>query len=201
MTQTPRVTIHNQAYEYYSWEQLGQGIFELAKQIIDSGREFDRVIALAKGGLTFSRSLVDYLDVKDVSSFQIEFYTGIGETAATPVITQSLPVSIKNERVLIFDDVVDKGDTMRLATQYIKYHGAKEITTSALVSKTWTEFKVDFLAYTTDTWVIFPNEARETIELLKKNWQKVGDSPDQIKEQLLKIGFSQAEVALFANLD
>lgn len=201
MTTASRIVIHDQAYEHFTWDQLGQGIFTLAKQIIDSGHQFDRVIALAKGGLTFSRSLVDFLEVKDVSSFQIEFYTGIGQTAETPVITQSLPVTIKDERVLIFDDVVDKGDTMIMAAQYVKYHGARDIKTATLVRKPWSKCNADFVAYTTDTWVIFPNEVRETIQTLCTIWKKAGDSPDQIKQQLAQIGFSEPEVALFAHLD
>lgn len=195
-----QVTIHDQAYEYYSWQQLGEAMFDIAKRIIESERTFDRVIALAKGGLTFSRSLVDYLDVKDISTFQIEFYSGIGTTNKTPVITQSLPVAIKDERVLVFDDVVDHGETMKMATQYLQYHGAAEITTSALIQKPWSTFKVDFVAQESEAWVIFPNEARESIKMLSEMWTKKGDSPDQIAAQLAQIGFPPAEVALFTTL-
>jgi uncharacterized protein len=195
-----QTVIHDQAYEYYSWERLGSTIFDLAKKIIDSGEEFDRVIALAKGGLTFSRSLVDYLKVDDVSSIQIEFYTGIGTTTQTPVITQSLPVSINDQRVLVFDDIVDKGATMEMATQYLNYHGVKSLKTAALIEKPWTTFNADFYAHSSEAWVIFPNEARESITTLRSIWAQKGDSPEKITQQLLEIGFSEPEVALFANL-
>lgn len=193
-------TIHDQAYEFYSWGKLGEAIFKLSEQIIESGTKFDRIIALAKGGLTFSRSLVDFLDVRSISSFQIEFYTGIGTTQKTPVITQSLPVSIRNESVLIFDDIVDKGETMKLAVDYVAHNGVKNIATASLVFKPWSNFKVDYFAYESRAWVIFPNEIRETIGTLSSMWQQKGDSPDKIKQQLLEIGFSQAEVALFCKV-
>lgn len=195
------ITIHDQAYEYYTWADLGEAIFLIAKQIIESGEKFDRIIALAKGGLTFSRSLVDYLNINDVSSFQIEFYSVLERKHKTPVITQSLPVSVRGERVLVFDDVVDKGDTMELAVQYLNYHGVKEIMTSALVTKPWSKFKIDFSAFESQAWVIFPNEARETIETLTSIWTKKGDSPEVVRKQLLEIGFPKEEVALFAKLD
>ncbi len=194
------VTIHGQTYEYHSWEMLGEEIFAISKKILESGRHFDRVIALAKGGLTFSRSLVDYLQIKEIASIQIEFYTGIGVTHNTPVITQSLPVTIRDESVLVFDDVVDKGDTMKLATGYLRHHGAKEITTCALISKPWTTFRADFVVKETTAWVIFPNESRETIQLLSEIWQKKGDTPGKIRKQLLEIGFPKAEVELFLKL-
>lgn len=195
------VTVHDISYHYFSWQELGDLIFSLAQKVITSEQQFDRVIALAKGGLTFSRSLVDYLNVPDVSTLKVEFYTGINATTAAPVITQSLPVSVRDERVLVFDDIVDKGDTMKVVSQYLQFHGVKSLTTAALVSKPWADFKVDFAASESVAWVIFPNESRETIEILTKNWREVGDSSQQIRQQLLEIGFPQAEVALFANLD
>jgi hypoxanthine phosphoribosyltransferase len=196
----PAYTFHEQSYEFYPWEELGKDIFALSKQIIDSGEEFDRIIALAKGGLTFSRSLVDYLQVEEVSSIQIQFYTGIGTTQKTPVITQSLPVSIKDEKILIFDDIVDRGETMKLAVEYLNYHGAKSIKTSTLIEKPWSTFKSDFVARTSEAWVIYPNEIRETISILKELWEEKGDSADIIKQNLVKLGFDKAEVELFYNL-
>jgi hypoxanthine phosphoribosyltransferase len=194
------VSINNQVYEYLSWEELGREIFSLAKQISESGLVFDRVIALAKGGLTFSRSLTDFLNIKELSSIQIEFYSGIGKTNKTPVITQSLPVTIRNENILIFDDVVDKGDTMKLAVDYLSYHGAKEITTCSLITKPWTTLKPNFSTHKTESWIIFPNESRETIQLLQKMWSDQGNSLEEIKQNLLKIGFPKEEVEFFIQI-
>jgi hypoxanthine phosphoribosyltransferase len=194
-------TIHDQMYEYHSWGTLGEEIFILSKKILESGKKFDRVIALAKGGLTFSRSLVDYLSIKELSTFQIEFYTGVGTTNKTPVITQSLPVSIRDEHILVFDDVVDRGETLKLATEYLKYHGAQSITTAVLITKPWTKVQADFFARETDAWVIFPNESREHIQLLKKIWSDSGDSKEQIVENLLQIGLPKAEVELFVDIE
>lgn len=168
-------TFHGQAYEFYPWSQLGEDAFTLAKKILADDLEIDRIVALAKGGLTFARSLVDFLDVPDVSSIKIEFYTGISTTKDTPVITQSLPVSIKGENILIFDDIVDQGKTMELAVNYLKQHGAKQIYTASLIEKPWSEFKVDYSARTSESWVIFPNETRETISTLKKIWSEKGE--------------------------
>ncbi len=192
------VTIHDEAYQYYSWHQLGDDIFSLAQKLLKSDQEFDRVIALAKGGVTFARSLLDFLNVPNYSSIQIEFYTGINQTATTPVITQSLPTSIQGERVLVFDDLVDSGETMKLAKEYFGYHGAKTVTTATLLRKTWTKFPVDFCVRESNAWVIFPNETRETIQLLCGKWKKEGDSDEKIAEQLRHIGFSQPHVDLFA---
>ena len=191
------MTIHDTDYQFYTWQQLGEDVFTLSKKMLDQNMQFDRIVALAKGGLTFSRSVVDYLQIPNISSIQIEFYSGINEKQKTPVITQSLPVSIKNERVLIFDDIADSGETLALAKKYLQYHGAKSLHTATLFTKPQSVITPDFFVHETTAWVIFPNEVRETIELLNKKWKDVGDSQTRIKEQLLSIGFPKNEVEAF----
>lgn len=193
--------IHDQAYEYYSWQELGIDIFDLSKAIIEDGKEYDRIIALAKGGLTFVRSMVDFLDVDNVSSIQVEFYSGIAETNATPVITQSLPVNIKDEKILIFDDIADSGETLQTAIPYVQFHGAKSIETAVLLQKPWSSFKCDYVARESEAWVIFPNEARETITTLRNKWRGLGDDEETIRRQLLEIGFPEPEVAFLSELE
>jgi hypoxanthine phosphoribosyltransferase len=194
-------TVHGQKYVSLAWDQICHEVFELAKKIIHEGSEFDRVVALAKGGLTFSRTLVDYLNMKELSSIQIEFYTGIGTTNKTPIITQSLPVSIRGERILLFDEVVESGDTLKTAVDYLHMHGCKDVRTSTLAKKPWAKFPVDYFAFETDAWVLFPHENRESIRLLKSMWIKKGDSPEKIHEQLLKVGLPKDEVEFFSKIE
>jgi uncharacterized protein len=196
-----QTTIHDQLYEMYSWQELGADTFTLAQKILADKKKYDRIIVLAKGGLTFAKPMVDYLKVPNVTSIQLEFYTGVVETKKTPKITQKLPISIAGERIIIFDDLVDKGDTMQLAHTYIGENDAKSIETATLISKPWSTFKVDYTVRSSEAWVVFPHEIRETITNLVKMWSKKGDSTSMINSQLLKIGFSKAEVALFSGLE
>ncbi|MEN8253552.1 MAG: phosphoribosyltransferase [Patescibacteria group bacterium] len=193
-----KTNIHNQLYEKYSFDELGGLVFNLAEKIIAKNREYDRLVAPAKGGLTFARSLVDLLKIPDVSSIKIEFYTDIATTNATPIITQSLPVNIKGERVLIYDDLIDSGETLELASKYLKQAGAKSVDTAVIFRKTWTKKDSNFFVAESDSWIIFPNETRETITLLENSWKEKGDNPKKIRQQLLEIGFKQEELALFA---
>lgn len=194
-------TIHDTAYRFYSWTELGHDIFTLAQKILDTQPKYDRIVALAKGGLTFSRSLVDYLQTEKVSSIQIEFYTGINQTDRTPVITQSLPVTIRNEKILIFDDIADSGETLKLSLEYLQYHGAQSIQTATLFTKPQSIIKPDFTVHETSAWVIFPNEIRETINLLVAKWQKAGDSTEQITQQLNQIGLPAEEIEYFLRVE
>ena len=193
-----QVIIHDQAYSYLSWQELGEHLFELAKKILQKeDHDFDRVIALARGGLTYGRSIVDFLNIPELSSIQVEFYSGIKATKGAPVITQSLPISIRNEKILVLDDIVDTGESMKVAVEYLKYHGVKSITTATLLEKPWSIFTVDYSVFSTDAWVIFPNECRESVIELWKKWRKMGDSEAQIVQNFLKIGLPKAEVEFF----
>lgn len=192
-----KTTVHEQTYLYVSWEATGKYMVDLAKSIIRQGKTFDRIIALAKGGLTWSRMLSDYIAVERLSSIQISFYDNIAKTKRSPVIIQSLPISIHGEKVLIFDDIADSGETLTLATTYAKQHGAKDITTATLAVKKWTKTLPDFYAFTSSEWIIWPYEVRETMGLLKKMWTERGDSASTMKKHLREIGISREEIDLF----
>jgi hypoxanthine phosphoribosyltransferase len=189
--------IHDISYQYCSWSELGDDIFELSKKIIESGEKFDRVIALAKGGLTFSRSLVDYLNIEEVSSLHIEFYNSINSTNSLPVITQSIPVSLKNEKVLLFDDLVDSGKTMETALDYLKHRGVSSIKTAAFFYKPHTPLKPDFSVKEVNAWIIFPNEVRETVLELQNMWSQKGDQQEAIRTQLIQIGLPENQVDFY----
>jgi uncharacterized protein len=192
--------IHGQEYAVYDWKTFGEHVFELSKKIFTSNDHFDRIVALAKGGTAISRPIADYIGVNELSSIQIEFYTGIGTTSKTPVITQSLPVRIRDERVLIIDDIADSGETLILAANYMKQHGVADVKTATLVTKPWTKKMPDFSYYESEAWLIFPWESRESIQLLSQIWHDAGDSQEIVMSQLKELGFTPDEIELFLPL-
>lgn len=193
---TPK-TFNDISYQYQNWAELGQDIFELSKKIIESGEKFDRVIALAKGGLTFSRSLVDYLNIEEVSSLHIEFYNSINSTNEMPVVTQSIPVSLKNEKILLFDDLVDTGKTVETALAYLKHRGVNSIKTAVFFYKPKSIIKPDFFVREVNSWIIFPNEVRETILELAEMWTAKGLDQNTIQSQLKEIGLPDEQISFY----
>lgn len=192
--------IDNQSYISPSWEQTGILCFELAKKIIAKGNKYDRLVALVKGGLTWSGTLIDYLDIPQLSSFQVKFYSNISKTNNRPIIVQSLPVVVENETILLFDDVVDSGETVKIAKDYLLMCGAKKVVTASLFIKDWAKIKPDFYATNTSSWIIFPHEIREMIKLLYSKWKKAKVSENEIKKRLIKIGISKTEVGYFIKI-
>lgn len=191
------VTIDDQAYLAPSWSEMGEATVALAKKIKGSRKSYDRIIALAKGGWGWARQLQDLLGIKNLASVQISFYTHIGQTKKSPVVIQSLPISVAGESILVYDDVVDSGETIALAKDYLIMHGAAIVDTATHFTKSWTKINPTFSAGSTDAWIIFPHDSFEMIKLLQEKWAGVEDA--KLKQRLEKIGIESSIIDLALN--
>lgn len=175
-----------------SWEQMGKLIFELGKQIIKTGKKYDWIISIAKGGWTWSRTLADYLNMDNVASVKAKLYTDIGKRQLFS-LEQELPaaVNIKDKKVLLFDDVTDSGKTLKKVKDYLIKKGAINITTASLFYKPKSVLKPDFFSFKTSAWIVFPHEIREFINLTSKKFKK---------KDYIKLGLPKDQVKFFQNV-
>jgi uncharacterized protein len=189
-------TVHEQAYEVYSWQEIGESTFNLGKSVIRSGEKFDRVVALARGGVSIAQSLSDLIGVKKISSVQSEMYTGV-YTVKAPIIVQPLAANIKGENILLIDDLADTGETLLFAKEYLAAHGPLEVKTATLAAKPWTKITPDFYELSSEAWMVFPWEMRETITTLEGIWKEKGDTRQEINENLSSLGYSKDQIETF----
>ena len=188
----------NKKYLVVSWQEYGQLAFNLFKKInFSKDSYFNRLIALSSGGLTLSRTMKDYLNIKKLSTMQVSFYQGINERRKSPVIIQSVPADIENESILVFDDVNDTGETLLTAKKYLSLRGAKKITTATIFQKPFTKNPSDYFAAKTKAWIIFPDERREMINLIGQDLKKKNLSKKEMETRLIKIGFTKEEITIF----
>ena len=179
------------SFIFPKWQELEDLTFFLSQKIIKSKIKIDRLVTLAKGGWPMSRSLIDFLGIKEIASIGIKFYRGIGEKLKKPLIYQNIPVSIYREKVLLFDDVADTGYSLEFARRYLHDNGADKVYTATLFYKPSSKIKPDFYAFETSSWIIFPYEKKESIKLLKEMWVKKGLEEEEIKKRLREIGFTR----------
>jgi len=182
-----------------SWQNLQNHIFTVAKQIMDQNIHFDRIVTLAKGGWPMTRSLVDLLAVKEVASIGVRFYCGVGERCEKPMIYQQLPVDINGEKILLFDDVADTGESLLFVKDYLHSLGIEDIKTATIFYKPHSKIKPDFFARQTNDWIVFPYEVRETINLLTPKWREEGLADDEIKKRFVGFGFDREQVEYYMN--
>lgn len=184
------------SYVSPTWEQMGEYTFRLAKEILDSGEKFDRVVALAKGGWTWARTLMDYLAIDEISSVRFKSYQGVNE-ASEPQLVQPLTDSIQGQKILLFDEVIDTGETIKRASEYLGIMGAKKLTIAALCYKPHSCVIPDYFAFSTKAWVVFPHEIREFIEASAKKWKSNRMSDKEIRKRFDKIGIPDEQVDFF----
>jgi hypoxanthine phosphoribosyltransferase len=128
------------------------------------------IVGVSRGGLIPSRILADQLDLKDLYVVKIAFYTGIGKTADRPVIKQPLSVNLEGKTVLLVDDILDTGGSMKAAMEYVESFHPKKMYTATLHIKKTSPFKPDFFAVEKSNWLIYPwekNESRREIAEMK----------------------------------
>jgi hypoxanthine phosphoribosyltransferase len=183
-----------------TWDQLGHLCFKLAKLINQAGKKYDKIVVIAKGGLTWSRVLADYIQVGDIEAIRVKLYRGIGKAFKKPQVIQEIKSDIEGEDILLFDDVADSGQTLEFVKKLLAKKGAKSVDTATLFYKPSSKSTPDFFDHQTDAWIIFPHEIREFIEETSKDWMGKGLSKKQVASRFLRLGLPEDQVVYFLNL-
>ncbi len=157
------------------WEELYWDVFELARKIKRDKFKPDILIAIARGGWVIGRILSDLLEVSEVGGLTIRFYKGVEETMNKPAIVQPLVQDIRGKKVLLVDDIVDTGETLRLALEHVSGKGAEVIKSAAPYVKKWSPIRPDYFVKVLEGWVVFPYEYTETIKALEEKITSIED--------------------------
>jgi hypoxanthine phosphoribosyltransferase len=143
--------------EKLSYEQFGIAVRELAQVIRDSNYEPDIVLSIARGGLIIGGALGYALGIKNTFTMSVEFYTGINERLAMPVVLPPVPnkVDLTGLKVLVADDVADTGATLKLVREFCGDY-VSEVRSAVLYQKSHSVEKPDYSWKSTDKWIEFP---------------------------------------------
>jgi len=173
-----------------TWEDVERLSEELAQKIIESGFEPDVVVAISRGGFDPARILCDQLSIRRLASVQVEFYSGIQDTAEKPRIVYPLNADVRGKRVLLVDDVSDTGDSLMLAKEHVLAGSPGELKVATLHIKPLTSLRPDYHASETEAWIVYPWEPVESIRSIAAKLEKNGYPDREIREKLLELGFS-----------
>lgn len=115
---------------YISWSEYHQTIEELAIKIYQSGWNFNQIVCIAKGGLRvgdiLARIFEQPLAILSAASYGGENNQVRGEIK----LSQHLAMTTEKlrDRVLLVDDLVDSGNSLRATLNWLKQHNQGEIT-------------------------------------------------------------------------
>jgi len=181
-------------YLAINWEKVEEACFNLSRKVELSEYKPEIIVAISRGGLIPGRLIADHLGIPELTSLQIQFYKGVDEATQTPIIIQDISTSVREKNILIVDDVIDTGRSMKAAYEHLKRRGAYAFRLAVLYKKPWSLIKPDYFIYETDFWIIFPWEKSEAIISLYEKFKEKGFSEDEIISKLEEIGFDGKEV-------
>ncbi|MGE0310705.1 MAG: phosphoribosyltransferase [Lautropia sp.] len=133
---------------HVSWAEYHRLIERLALLVHDSGWQFDSVICLARGGLrvgdTLSRIFDKPLGIMTTSSYRAD--GGTVQDALRIGDAISAAETVTEGRVLLADDLVDSGVTLREVVPELKrrFPSITEIRTAVLWVKSVSVFQPDY---------------------------------------------------------
>ncbi len=123
----------------YSSADIERRNRELAEEISkDMGPDI-LVIAVLKGSFVFAADLIRALHHAGVRP-QIDFmalssYGDKTKSSGNVVITRDIVDTVKDRKVLLIDDILESGRTMKFATDELFDRGAKEVKTCLMLDK------------------------------------------------------------------
>jgi hypoxanthine phosphoribosyltransferase len=102
------------------------------------------------------------------------------------------PKVLKNERLLVVDEIDDTGKTLKIIKEYLRSLNIKKYYTLAPIIRSFSNPKPDFYLKVIDDWIIYPYEIKETYEAFLKLFK----TKNKVIKELQNVGFSKKQVSL-----
>lgn len=135
-----------------SKERVRTRIAELARQIEDDYRDSQDLVCIGvlKGGVFFMVDLLKQVSLPlSVDFFQASSYRGNHE-AGEVRISKDIETFIRGKDVLLIEDIIDTGYTLRTILDLFKFRGARSVKLCVLLDKTerrLVEVPVDYCGF------------------------------------------------------
>lgn len=150
-----------------SWSEIDQAIDLLEGELRE--QQFDVVVGVARAGLVPAVMLAHRFGIREFAVLEIRRTAsdGVNSEKRPPVVTGSFNASaILRRRVLLVDDIVGEGLTMKVARDWVEERAVSVSTCCVVVNKanlphTNIGLAVDHWGCLVHRWVRFPWERRE----------------------------------------
>lgn len=120
-----------------STEEINEIAKKLGKQITEEYKDkFPIVIGLLKGCVPFMANLITNIDCHvELGFMDVSSYHGGIESSGDIKITKDLDIAVQDRHVIIAEDIVDTGRTIKVIMDLLKYRGAKSVSVVTLLDK------------------------------------------------------------------
>ncbi|MDR1137864.1 MAG: xanthine phosphoribosyltransferase [Synergistaceae bacterium] len=145
-----------------SWERLQNDCRALAWKLLATGRDWSRIVAIARGGLVPAAIVARELNIRIVDTVCISSYTLRSQNDKLSILKRP-DLAGMDERWLIIDDLVDTGRTAKEAR--LMFPG---IHFATVYAKPEGRFIADtfITEVSQDTWILFPWDSFPTTSFI-----------------------------------
>lgn len=121
----------------YTQEQVDSRLDELAKQLTAKYQdECPLVVSVMTGALVFTSDMLKRLPFKlNLDYVDVSSYANGSQSAGQVKLIQDLSSNIKGRPVIIMEDIIDTGHTLKYLADLLQNRGAKSIEICALLDK------------------------------------------------------------------
>ncbi len=143
-----------------SWSDHIIGINSLGERILASGWKPTAILGISRGGLIPAAMLSYMLNVRLIQAVRVKHYDDQNNRLASGARFIDGPepfatLTITTERLLIVDDIVDTGETLKLVRAVVDGQ-AHEVRVAALYVRSDKQHTADWFWKVEDEWVVFP---------------------------------------------
>lgn len=156
-----------------SWEEIVSWARDLSRKVEESGYRPDVVVAIARGGFVPARLVCDFLMIENLISIQSQHWTEAAKVEEKAVIKYPYKLDLSNSKVLIVDDIVDTGDSVLLAKEFIRKNwNVSDVRVAVLqwISPV-AKFRPDYYSVEVREWIWFQypwTRLEDTYQFLKR---------------------------------
>jgi len=149
-----------------SWNSFNNHINKLAEKIKKSGKKYDLIIGIARGGLIPAVALSHILNIP-MGVHTVKSYYGKNKKPPQSDVYVSTTFRINmHTKILLVDELVDSGDSIKESSERLKKLDSdiKSMDIAVLYYKENSCVKPDYFVkkFKSDVWLYFPWENKET---------------------------------------
>lgn len=144
-----------------TWREIEEAALHVISAIKHDNFEPDMIISVARSGL-IPASLISYsLGNKELYVIKTDISNSQKkgkdqDLKDRPKISQELTKDIEGLKILVVDEMVVSGSTLRMVSEYLAMKHPLEVRYSVLYKQPWTEFQPDYFGVETRQWPVFP---------------------------------------------
>ncbi|MCS6770303.1 MAG: phosphoribosyltransferase [Candidatus Caldarchaeum sp.] len=151
-----------------SWDDVEKFVDRVDALIAADSYGVDTIVGVLRGGMVVANLLSDLLGVREIYVVGCKSYTDTRREEL--MVYHDLELrDLSKRNILLVDDVADTGSTLEVAVnRVLKPRKPNAVKTATLLVKPWSRVKPDYVAESTDAWIVFPWERMETVKAVAK---------------------------------